>query len=86
MVAMTIKKGPITVGDIVKTLSNMVTVSECDVFGYLSLEGDIIIMVAAITQNPTSLQVCILENLFPMSVFRSLLLAAMAVIAFDTYR
>lgn len=57
MVGLTIKKGPISVQDIVKTLSDMVTVSECDVFGYLGLEGEIVILVAAITQNPTSLQV-----------------------------
>ena len=57
MVSMTVKKGPVTIGDILTTLSNMVTVSECDVFGYLGLEGDIIILVAPVTQNPTSLQV-----------------------------
>lgn len=57
MVATTAKKGPITVGDILTTLSNMVTVSECDVFGYLGLEGDIVVLVAPVTQTPTSLQV-----------------------------
>ena len=57
MVSSTVKKGPITVGDILTSLSSMVTVSECDVFGYLGLEGDLVILVAPVTQNPTSLQV-----------------------------
>ena len=55
---MTMKKGPITVWDIVKKFSDMMMVSECDVFGYLGLEGDIILLVAPVTLNPTSLQVC----------------------------
>ena len=57
MVAMTMKKGPITVHDIVKTFSDMIMVSECDVFGYLGLEGDIVLLVAPVTRHPTSLQV-----------------------------
>ena len=57
MVAMTMKKGPITVVNIVKTFSDMIMVSECDVFGYLGLEGDIVLLVAPVTLHPTSLQV-----------------------------
>lgn len=56
-VAMTMEKGPITVADIVKTFSDMIMVSECDVFGYLGLEGDIVLLVAPVTNHPTSLQV-----------------------------
>lgn len=62
-VSIEVKKGPLTLNKILVTLSTMISVSECEVFGYLGLDDDIIVLVAPITQNPTTLQVSSYFNL-----------------------
>jgi reversion-inducing cysteine-rich kazal motif protein len=52
-----VKKGPVTLNKIITALSQMISVSECDVFGYLGYDNDIIILVAPVTDEPTILQV-----------------------------
>ncbi|XP_078571967.1 reversion-inducing cysteine-rich protein with Kazal motifs-like isoform X4 [Branchiostoma floridae x Branchiostoma japonicum] len=49
--------GPITVTQVIQQLRNHVSVPQCDVFGYLSIEGDIIAIVMPVTPNTTPLQV-----------------------------
>ncbi|XP_060563740.1 reversion-inducing cysteine-rich protein with Kazal motifs-like [Ruditapes philippinarum] len=51
-----VKKGPVTLNKIITALSQMISVSECDVFGYLGYDNDIIILVAPVTDEPTILQ------------------------------
>ncbi|XP_013384099.1 reversion-inducing cysteine-rich protein with Kazal motifs [Lingula anatina] len=48
---------PITVQTVTEHLRHHVTILECDVFGYLSIEGDLVILIKAITKSPTPLQV-----------------------------
>ncbi|KAL4222440.1 hypothetical protein ACF0H5_018479 [Mactra antiquata] len=62
-ISIEVKKGPLTLNKILSSLSMMISVSECDVFGYLGLDDDIIVLVAPVTQYPTVLQMsaCIKE-------------------------
>ncbi|GAB1600990.1 reversion-inducing cysteine-rich protein with Kazal motifs-like [Argonauta hians] len=48
---------PITSIDIAEKLSDLLTVPQCDVFAYLSLEGDLVVLIAPVTKHPTELQV-----------------------------
>ncbi|GIY96112.1 reversion-inducing cysteine-rich protein with Kazal motifs [Caerostris extrusa] len=54
---------PVVVQTIAEKFREHVKVTECDVFAYLSLESDIIVLVIAISDSPTKLQVeaCIRE-------------------------
>lgn len=56
-VSIEVKKGPVTVSKILETLSSLISLSECDVLGYLGLDDDIIVLVAPVTEKTTSLQV-----------------------------
>lgn len=47
----------LTVGDVVESVRLLVRVRECQAFGYLSVEGELVLLVAAITRKPTDLQV-----------------------------
>lgn len=49
--------GPITTQAIIEKLSEMLSVPQCNLFGYLTLEGDIVILIAPVTKEPTVLQV-----------------------------
>lgn len=56
-ISINVKKGPITLTKILNALSAMISVSECDVFGYLGFDNDLIVLVAPVTKQPTVLQV-----------------------------
>lgn len=48
---------PVVIQTIAEKFREHVKVTECEVFAYLSLESDIIVLVIAITDSPTKLQV-----------------------------
>lgn len=50
-------KRPITVLDILEKIRLHVSVPQCDVFGYLSIESEIVILIIPVDQNPKPLQV-----------------------------
>lgn len=50
-------KKPITVLDILEKIRLHVSVPQCDVFGYLSIESEIVILIIPVDQNPKPLQV-----------------------------
>jgi len=47
----------VTVADVLSVLRLQVSVAECDVFAYPSIEGDLVVLVAPVTMSPTPLQV-----------------------------
>jgi len=47
----------VTVADVLSVLRLQVSVAECDVFAYPSVEGDLVVLVAPVTMSPTPLQV-----------------------------
>lgn len=47
---------PLTVQNIIEEFRQYVKVSQCDVFGYLSVEGDIVLVLTVITEYPSALQ------------------------------
>ncbi|KAJ7416685.1 hypothetical protein BTVI_34911 [Pitangus sulphuratus] len=49
-------KKPITVLDILEKIRLHVSVPQCDVFGYLSIESEIVILIIPVDQNPKPLQ------------------------------
>ncbi|KAK3093529.1 hypothetical protein FSP39_016828 [Pinctada imbricata] len=56
--------GPVTVHSILNILSRQLEVAECDVFGYLNVESDdLVILVKSVVRSPTMLQVeaCVRE-------------------------
>uniref|UniRef100_A0A803VCZ2 Reversion-inducing cysteine-rich protein with Kazal motifs n=1 Tax=Ficedula albicollis TaxID=59894 RepID=A0A803VCZ2_FICAL len=50
-------KKPITVLDILEKIRLHVSVPQCDVFGYLSIESEIVILIIPVDQNPKPLQI-----------------------------
>ena len=50
-------KGPITIADVLEVLRLQISVVECDVFAYPTIESDIIILIMAVNESPTTLQV-----------------------------
>lgn len=50
-------QGPVTVQQVVGALSRLLMVAQCDVFGFLSLEGDLVLLVSALAQQPSDVQV-----------------------------
>uniref|UniRef100_A0AAY4BBC4 Reversion-inducing cysteine-rich protein with Kazal motifs n=1 Tax=Denticeps clupeoides TaxID=299321 RepID=A0AAY4BBC4_9TELE len=48
---------PVTVHDILRILRRHVSVPQCDVFGYLSIDSEIVILIAPVDQQPTPLQI-----------------------------
>jgi reversion-inducing cysteine-rich kazal motif protein len=58
-------RDPITIGgDVLDILRLQMSVSECDVFAYASIESDIILLIMPVTLSPTLLQieVCMKET------------------------
>ena len=49
--------GHLTVRIILDLLSDLLMVAECDVFGFLSLNGDLVVLIAPVSPAPTQLQV-----------------------------
>jgi len=47
----------ISVSDVLRVLRLQLTVAECDVFAYPSIESDVIVIVMPVTASPTPLQV-----------------------------
>lgn len=54
---------PVVIQTIAEKFREHVKVTECEVFAYLSLESDIVVLVIAITDSPTKLQLeaCVRE-------------------------
>lgn len=48
---------PITVLEILQKIRLHVSVPQCDVFGYFSIESEIVILIIPVDQNPKPLQV-----------------------------
>lgn len=66
-------KKPITVLDILEKIRLHVSVPQCDVFGYLSIESEIVILIIPVDQNPKPLQVGSGGGLFTQHGFSSCL-------------
>lgn len=66
-------KKPITVLDILEKIRLHVSVPQCDVFGYLSIESEIVILIIPVDQNPKPLQVDYVIILFTQRGFTSFL-------------
>lgn len=47
----------ITIQDVIEVFRQQIAFVECDVFGYLSIEGDLVLLIMPITRHPTTLQV-----------------------------
>jgi len=47
----------VTLDDVIAALRQLVLVRQCDVFGYLSVENQLILIISAATATPTDLQV-----------------------------
>ncbi|XP_041365816.1 reversion-inducing cysteine-rich protein with Kazal motifs-like [Gigantopelta aegis] len=52
-----VRDGHLTVRVILDLLSDLLMVAECDVFGYLSVGGDLVVLIAPVKKTPTELQV-----------------------------
>ncbi|XP_063778841.1 reversion-inducing cysteine-rich protein with Kazal motifs [Pseudophryne corroboree] len=51
------KKMPITIIDILQKIRLHISVPQCDVFGYLSVESEIIVLVVPVDNHPKSIQI-----------------------------
>ncbi|KAA0704930.1 Reversion-inducing cysteine-rich protein with [Triplophysa tibetana] len=51
------RNNPVTLHDILKILRLHISVPQCDIFGYLSIDSDIIILIVPVDQQPTPLQI-----------------------------
>uniref|UniRef100_A0A4W3JZY4 Reversion-inducing cysteine-rich protein with Kazal motifs n=1 Tax=Callorhinchus milii TaxID=7868 RepID=A0A4W3JZY4_CALMI len=51
------KVTPVSVHDILHTLRLHISVPQCDIFGYLSIESDLVILIIPVGQDPTTLQI-----------------------------
>ncbi|GFR95095.1 reversion-inducing cysteine-rich protein with Kazal motifs [Elysia marginata] len=47
----------ISANDVLAALSNHISVPQCDAFGYVSVSGELVVIVASVLQHPTGLQV-----------------------------
>ncbi|XP_061111244.1 reversion-inducing cysteine-rich protein with Kazal motifs [Conger conger] len=47
---------PVTVHDVLAILRLHVSVPQCDAFGYLSIDGELVVLIAPVDQQPTPLQ------------------------------
>lgn len=58
------KVGAIAVHNVTSILSRHMTTAECDVFGYLSIEDDLVLLVMLVVEEPTPLQAraCMMET------------------------
>uniref|UniRef100_A0A8D3CZ90 Reversion-inducing cysteine-rich protein with Kazal motifs n=1 Tax=Scophthalmus maximus TaxID=52904 RepID=A0A8D3CZ90_SCOMX len=48
---------PVTVHDVLRILRLHVSVPQCDVFGYLSIDHELVVLIAPVDQQPTPLQI-----------------------------
>lgn len=48
---------PVTVHDILRILRLHISVPQCDIFGYLSIDSEIVILIVPVDQQPTPLQI-----------------------------
>lgn len=55
--AKSIGSEPLSVRYITEKLRSHIMVPECDMFGYLSIESEIVILVTPVTEEPTPVQV-----------------------------
>uniref|UniRef100_A0A8C1UHS1 Reversion-inducing cysteine-rich protein with Kazal motifs n=1 Tax=Cyprinus carpio TaxID=7962 RepID=A0A8C1UHS1_CYPCA len=53
------KVNPVTVHDVLKILRLHISVPQCDIFGYLSIDSELIFLIVPVDQQPTPLQVCL---------------------------
>uniref|UniRef100_A0A672N9K3 Reversion-inducing cysteine-rich protein with Kazal motifs n=1 Tax=Sinocyclocheilus grahami TaxID=75366 RepID=A0A672N9K3_SINGR len=51
------KVNPVTVHDILKILRLHISVPQCDIFGYLSIDSELIVLIVPVDQQPTPLQI-----------------------------
>ncbi|KAM7370217.1 hypothetical protein PAMP_011488 [Pampus punctatissimus] len=51
------KNQPVTVHDVLQILRLHVSVPQCDVFGYLSIDHELVVLIAPVDQQPTPLQI-----------------------------
>ncbi|XP_061569070.1 reversion-inducing cysteine-rich protein with Kazal motifs [Cololabis saira] len=51
------KNQPVTIRDILQILRLHISVPQCDVFGYLSMDHQLVVLIAPVEQEPTPLQV-----------------------------
>ncbi|XP_026148357.1 reversion-inducing cysteine-rich protein with Kazal motifs [Mastacembelus armatus] len=51
------KNKPVTVHDILQSLRLHVSVPQCDVFGFLSIDHELVVLIAPVDQRPTPLQI-----------------------------
>ncbi|XP_031729533.1 reversion-inducing cysteine-rich protein with Kazal motifs-like [Anarrhichthys ocellatus] len=51
------KNQPVTVYDVLQILSLHVSVPQCDVFGYLSIDHEMVVLIVPVDQQPTPLQI-----------------------------
>jgi len=49
--------GHVTLDDVITAVRQLVLVRQCDVFGYVSVDNQLILVVSAVTATPTYLQV-----------------------------
>jgi len=47
----------VTLDDVITALRQLVLVTQCDVFGYVSIDKQLILIISAVTHSPTELQV-----------------------------
>ncbi|XP_077973022.1 reversion-inducing cysteine-rich protein with Kazal motifs-like [Styela clava] len=50
-------QGPITVRDIIRSLRRHVNVKQCDIYGHLTMEGDIAVLSVPVVKNATPIQI-----------------------------
>uniref|UniRef100_A0A8C2CU69 Reversion-inducing cysteine-rich protein with Kazal motifs n=1 Tax=Cyprinus carpio TaxID=7962 RepID=A0A8C2CU69_CYPCA len=51
------KVNPVTVHDVLKILRLHISVPQCDIFGYLSVDSELIVLIVPVDQQPTPLQI-----------------------------
>uniref|UniRef100_A0A8C9U327 Reversion-inducing cysteine-rich protein with Kazal motifs n=1 Tax=Scleropages formosus TaxID=113540 RepID=A0A8C9U327_SCLFO len=51
------REQPVTVHDVLEILRLYVSVPQCDVFGYLSIDSEMVVLVVPVDQQPTALQI-----------------------------
>jgi len=56
-VTLDVKKEPVAVRRMLDSLSQMVSIAECDVFGYLGLDNELVVLVTTAVSHPSALQV-----------------------------
>lgn len=50
------------VEDVLKLLRKQIAVSECDLYGFLSIEGDIVVLISPVVLNPSVVQIAVCNS------------------------